>query len=166
MKKEDEFIYKTAILTISNKCWQNKKEDKAGTIIRKMIQEGQGKIVQYEVIPDDVEMIKEKLIHYCDDLKVELILTNGGTGLTPTDFTPEATKEIIEREIPGIPEAMRIESLKITKKAMISRGVAGIRKRTLIINLPGSSRGARQSLQVIYPDIPFLLKAVSGERST
>ena len=99
-------------------------------------------------------MIKDKLIQYCDDLKVDLVLTDGGTGFTARDFTPEATREVIEREVPGIPEAMRTECLKITKRAILSRAIAGIRKKTLIVNLPGSPRGAKESLEAILEGLP------------
>ena len=105
--------------------------------------------MKYEIIPDEPKIIKERLIFYSDTLKVDLVLTTGGTGFTARDFTPEATKEVIERDVPGIPEAMRTECFRLTKKAMLSRAVAGIRGKTLIINLPGSSRGAAESLEAI-----------------
>ena len=147
-------MYKVAVLTISDKCSKGQRADESGKIVQKIVKNLPGEVVKYEIIPDEPEMIKEKLIYYCDNLKVDLVLTDGGTGFTARDFTPEATKEIIEREVPGIPEAMRMEGLKSTKRAMLSRAIAGIRKKTLIINLPGSSRGARESLEAILEGLP------------
>lgn len=142
-------MYKVAVLTISDKCSKGKREDKSGKIVQDLIKNLPGEVVKYEVIPDEPAMIKDRLIDYCDKLKVDLVLTDGGTGFTARDFTPEATKEVIERDVPGIPEAMRTECLGTTKKAMLSRGISGIRRKTLIVNLPGSSRGAKESLEAI-----------------
>lgn len=142
-------MYRVAVLTISDKCSKGQREDKSGKIVQELIKALPAEVVKYEIIPDERELIKEKLIDYSDNLKVDLVLTDGGTGFTSRDITPEATKEVIEKEVPGIPEAMRVECLKLTKRAMLSRAVAGIRGRTLIINLPGSSQGARESLEAI-----------------
>ncbi|MCM8798305.1 MAG: MogA/MoaB family molybdenum cofactor biosynthesis protein [Candidatus Omnitrophica bacterium] len=142
-------MYKVAVLTISDRCFRGQREDKSGKIIQEILKGLPVEIVKYEIIPDEPKMIKDKLIDYSDNLKVDLVLTTGGTGFTSRDFTPEATREVIEKEVPGIPEAMRIECLKITKRAMLSRAVAGIRKMTLIVNLPGSSQGAKESLEAI-----------------
>src|SRR3989338_7355148 len=147
-------MYKVAVLTISDKCSKGQRADESGKIVQELVKNLPGEVVKYEIIPDEPEMIKDKLIYYCDDLKVDLVLTDGGTGFTARDFTPEATRKIIEREVPGIPEAMRMEGLKSTKRAMLSRAIAGIRKKTLIINLPGSSRGARESLEAILEGLP------------
>lgn len=147
-------MYKVAVLTISDKCSKGQRADESGRIIQELVKNLPGEVVKYEIIPDEPEMIKEKLIYYCDDLKIDLVLTDGGTGFTARDFTPEATRKIIEREVPGIPEAMRMEGLKSTKRAMLSRAIAGIRKKTLIINLPGSSRGAKESLEAILEGLP------------
>lgn len=141
--------YKVAVLTISDKCSKGQREDKSGKIVQDLIKGLPAEIVKYEIVPDEPGMIKEKLIHYSDDLKLDLVLTDGGTGFTARDRTPEATTEVIQREVPGIPEAMRSEGMKSTKRAMLSRGVAGIRGKTLIVNLPGSSRGAKESLEAI-----------------
>lgn len=142
-------IYKVAVLTISDKCSKGQREDKSGKVVQDIVKKLPGEVVKYEIIPDEPEMIKERIIDYCDNLKVNLVLTNGGTGFTARDFTPEATREVIEREVPGIPEAMRVECLKFTKKAMLSRAIAGIRGKTLIINLPGSTKGAKESLEAV-----------------
>ncbi|MEW6009538.1 MAG: MogA/MoaB family molybdenum cofactor biosynthesis protein [Candidatus Omnitrophota bacterium] len=154
-------MYKVAVLTISDKCSKGQREDKSGKIVQEIIKRLPALVVKYEIIPDEPEMIKAKLIEYSDKLKVDLILTNGGTGFTSRDFTPEATKEVIEREVPGIPEAMRVECLKFTKRAMLSRAVSGIRAKTLIINLPGSSKGAKESLEVVLDGLSHGLDMIA-----
>lgn len=142
-------MYKAVVLTISDKCSQGQREDTSGKVVLELAKKIPAEVVKYEIIPDEPEMIKAKLIEYADKLKVDLVLTDGGTGFTRRDRTPEATKEVIEREVPGIAEAMRFEGFKITKRAMLSRGIAGLRGKTLIINLPGSTKGAKESLEAI-----------------
>ena len=154
-------MYRVAVLTISDKCSKGAREDKSGKIVQELIKNLPGDVVKYEIIPDEPEIIKKKLIDYCDNLKVDLVLTDGGTGFTARDVTPEATREVIEKEVPGIPEAMRTECLKITKRAMLSRAIAGIRKKTLIVNLPGSSKGAKESLEAILEGLPHGLDMVA-----
>lgn len=156
-------MYTVAVLTISDKCSNGQREDKSGKIVQELVKGLPGEVVKYEIIPDEPALIKEKLINYCDNLKVALVLTDGGTGFTERDFTPEATKEVIEREVPGIPEAMRVECLKLTKRAMLSRAVAGIRGKTLIVNLPGSSKGAKESLEAILEGLPHGLDMIIGK---
>lgn len=155
-------MYKVAVLTISDKCSKGEREDKSGKIVQELIQRLPAEIVKYEIIPDEPDLIKEKLVNYSDNLKVDLVLTDGGTGFTARDFTPEATKEVIEREVPGIPEAMRVSCLQFTKRAMLSRAIAGIRGKTLIINLPGSSQGAKQSLEAILDGLAHGLDMILG----
>lgn len=142
-------MYRVVILTISDKCSIGQREDKSGKAIQEIIKRLPAEVVKYEIVPDEPEQIKERLIHYCDNLKADLVLTNGGTGFTRRDLTPEATKQVIEREVPGIPEAMRVECLKFSKRAMLSRAIAGLRGKTLIINLPGSTKGAQESLEAV-----------------
>lgn len=156
-------MYKVAVLTISDKCSKGQREDQSGKIVQELVKSLPAEVVRYEIIPDEPAMIKARLMDYADNLKVDLVLTNGGTGFTARDFTPEATKEVIEREVPGIPEAMRIEGLKFTKRAMLSRGVAGIRGKTLIVNLPGSSRGAKESLEAVLEGLPHGLDMIAGK---
>src|SRR3989338_3344777 len=127
--------YRVAVLTISDKCSKGAREDKSGKIVQEIVKNLPGEVVKYEIIPDEPDIIKRKLIDYCDNLKVDLVLTDGGTGFTARDVTPEATKEVIEKEVPGIPEVMRMECFKFAKRAMLSRSVAGIRAKTLIVNL-------------------------------
>lgn len=155
-------MYKVAILTISDRCFSGQREDKNVKTIQELIEKLPAEIIKYEIIPEEFTAIKEKLTFYSDILKPDLILTNGGTGFTPRDFTPEATREVIEKEVVGIPEAMRTECLKLTKKAMLSRAIAGIRNKTLIINLPGSSKGAKESLEAILEGLPHGLDMVIG----
>lgn len=154
-------MYKVAVLTISDKCSKGQREDRSGRIVQDLAKNLPGEVVKYEIIPDERNLIKEKLIDYCDNLKVDIVFTDGGTGFTKRDITPEATKEVIEKEVPGIPEAMRTECLKFTKRAMLSRAVAGIRGQTLIVNLPGSSKGAKESLEAILEGLPHGLDMIA-----
>lgn len=158
-------MIKTAILTISDKGSRGERIDGTGPGIRKEI-ENKGYLIEYyKVIPDERVEIEQELLHLCDDLKVNLILTNGGTGFSQRDVTPEATRNVIEKYVPGIGEVMRMRSMEITPKAMLSRGIAGIRRQTLIINLPGSPKGAVENLQFILPALPHGIEILLGEAS-
>jgi len=150
------------ILTMSDKGFRGEREDLSGAEIERMVRELPSEVKAYEVIPDEVSVIKAKLIEYADVLKLDLILTTGGTGVTPRDVTPEATREVIERELPGMSEAMRAESLKKTPNAMISRAVCGIRGLSLIINLPGSPRAVRENLAVVMPALNHTIEKIKG----
>lgn len=139
-------MFNVAIITCSDKGVKGLREDTSGPYIKQdMIKRGFN-VVDHTLISDDLETIKNTLLHYADTLKVDLILTTGGTGFSPRDNTPEATKKVILREVPGISEMLRYESYKVTKKAYLSRGVSGIRYRTLIINLPGSLKAVKEYL--------------------
>jgi molybdenum cofactor synthesis domain-containing protein len=155
-------MYKVAVLTISDRCYKKEREDESGKIIIEMLKNYPFKIVRYDIVADEPDMIKERIRNYCDDLKVNLVLTIGGTGFGPRDLTPEVTKELVERDVPGIPEAMRIACLKYTKRAMLSRAVTGIRKQSLIVNLPGSIQGAKQSLEAIIKVLSHGLDMIKG----
>jgi molybdopterin adenylyltransferase len=148
-----------AIITLSDKGSRGEREDLGGPEIKEMIK-GIGIVQYYEVIPDEKELIKEKLIDY--STKVDLIITTGGTGLSPRDVTPDATLEVIDREIPGIAEAMRMEGLKKTDRAMLSRAVAGVRGNALIINLPGSPKAIREGLAAVVGVIPHAVEKIKG----
>jgi len=150
------------ILTMSDKGFKGEREDVSGKEIEKMVVKLPAKVSAYEVIPDEVPVITAKLIEYADVLKLDLVITTGGTGVTPRDVTPEATKAVIERELPGMAEAMRAESLKKTPNAMISRAICGIRGLTLIINLPGSPKGVRENLAVVLPAINHTVEKIKG----
>ena len=149
-----------AILTLSDKGSTGEREDLAGPLIREMIAGIGATVEYYEVIPDEKALIKEKLIAYAN--KVDLLLTTGGTGLSPRDVTPEATSEVIEKEIPGIAEAMRSAGLEKTKRAMLSRALAGVRGRTLIINLPGSPKAVKEGLEAIMDVLPHAIEKLRG----
>lgn len=120
-------------------------------------------IVETVIIPDEVEQIAAALIRMADEEKLDLILTTGGTGVSPRDLTPDATRQVLDKEIPGLAEAMRAASMKITPHAMISRAMAGIRGRSLIINLPGSPKGARENLSVVLPALPHAMEKIQGD---
>lgn len=142
-------MYRVAVLTVSDRCSKALREDESGKIVLDILKNLPAEVVKYEIVPDERDMIREKLIDYCDNLKVDAVFTDGGTGFTARDVTPEATKDVIEKEVPGIPEAMRAGGLVCTQRAMLSRAVAGIRGKTLIVNLPGSPRAVKESLEAI-----------------
>jgi molybdenum cofactor synthesis domain-containing protein len=151
-----------AILTISDKGSKGERIDKSGRVIREIIEKKlDAGIEKYEVVPDERQIIVEKLKEMVAE-GIDLILTTGGTGLSVRDVTPEATKEIIEKEVPGIEEAIRMKGLEKTPHSILSRGVAGVVKGSLIINLPGSPRAVRESLEVVLPAIPHALDIISG----
>ncbi len=156
-------MIKVAILTLSDKGSRGEREDRSGPVIKDMLKDISAEVEYYDVLPDEKELIKKKLIEYSE--KVDLIITTGGTGLAPRDVTPEATMEVIERQIPGIPEIMRLEGMKKTRRAMLSRAVAGVRGRTLIINLPGSPVAVRENLEVILDTIPHAIEKIKGDTS-
>ncbi|MEK6652060.1 MAG: MogA/MoaB family molybdenum cofactor biosynthesis protein [Nitrospirota bacterium] len=150
-----------AVLTLSDKGSKGEREDLSGAAIADILKSIDAVVAHYEILPDEKALIKGKLIEYSN--KVDLILTTGGTGLSPRDVTPEATLEVIDREVPGIAEAMRVEGLKKTKRAMLSRAVAGVRGRTLIINLPGSPKAVKENLDVIMDVIPHAIEKIKGD---
>ena len=156
---------RTAIITLSDKGAAGKRKDESGNVIREMVATINASVVRYEILPDEYVRITETLKNIADSCTVDLILTTGGTGVAPRDVTPEATRAVIDRELPGMAEAMRAESLKKTPRAMISRAVAGIRKQTLIVNLPGSPRAVRENLAVILDALPHAVEKIKGDPS-
>lgn len=157
-------MIRTAIVTLSDKGSRGERVDESGSVIREMITGIDGEALIYEILPDEESIIAKTLSRLADSGDIDLILTTGGTGVSPRDVTPEATRKVIDRELPGMSEAMRAESLRKTPYAMISRSVAGIRKNTLIVNLPGSPRAVRENLEVILPAIPHAIEKIKGSR--
>lgn len=153
---------KTAILVLSDSVSSGKKEDKSGKIIEEKLKDQPVEVVGYEILPDEFELIKKRLIELSDNQALDLILTTGGTGLSPRDVTVEATMEVIEREVPGISEAGRSYGFRRTPHAMLSRGVSGIRGKTIIINLPGSSRGAAETMDALFPWVLHSFRILRG----
>jgi molybdenum cofactor synthesis domain-containing protein len=153
-------MIKAAVLTLSDKGSKGRREDTSGPTIEKLVKKIEAEVVSYDILPDEKALIKKKLISLCK--KADLILTTGGTGVSPRDVTPDATREVITYEIPGMSEAMRFESLKKTPYAMLSRAVTGVRGKTLIINLPGSPKAVKENLSVLLAVIPHAIEKIKG----
>jgi molybdopterin adenylyltransferase len=156
-------MIRVAVLTASDKGAAGQRNDESGRVLREMIEASGAAVVDYVVVPDDRLTISNQLIRMTEAVGADLILTTGGTGFSPRDITPEATLDVIERQVPGIPEAMRSKSLAITDRAMLSRAVAGIRNKTLIVNLPGSPKAVRECLEVILPILPHAIQILKGQ---
>jgi molybdopterin adenylyltransferase len=150
------------ILTISDKGSRGERYDGSGAAIQDRVSILGDRVIRYDIVPDEVDIIRHRLIEWADAGDVDVILTTGGTGLGPRDVTPEATLPILDKVVPGIPEAMRMETIGKTPSAILSRAVAGVRKRCLIINLPGSPGGVRETLEVIIPAITHAVEIITG----
>jgi molybdopterin adenylyltransferase len=157
--------FRAVVITVSDRGARGEREDGSGPEIARLIQATGMEIVGRQIIPDEKELISRTLIKWSDGEKTDLILTTGGTGVSPRDVTPDATREVIDREIPGMAEAMRRQSMIVTPHAMISRAIVGIRGRTLIINLPGSPKGARENLNVLLPALAHAIEKIKGDES-
>lgn len=153
---------RVAVLISSDKGARGEREDASGPAIVSKL-EGLADVVTLEVVPDEIDLIIDKIIYYADRLKVDIVFTSGGTGLAPRDVTPEATIEVCQRLVPGITDTMRLRSLEVTDRAMLSRAVAGIRGRTLIINLPGSPKAVKECLDVFLPVMDHAVETLRGE---
>lgn len=158
-------MIKAAIITVSDKGARGQREDISGETIRFILEKIEAQVVEYKIVPDEIDLIRQAIIEAVDRIKVDLVLTTGGTGLAARDVTPEATEGVIEKTVPGISEIIRMESFKKTPKAILSRAIAGIRKTSLIINLPGSPKGVRESLNIILEALPHGIDILKGEAS-
>jgi molybdopterin adenylyltransferase len=153
------------ILVISDKGWCGERSDDSGRVAREVISRLGVEVTKYEVVPDEAKIISGKLVEWCDDVGLDLIVTSGGTGLSPRDVTPEATLAVIEKTIPGLTEAMRMDTMKIKPEAVLSRAVAGSRGKCLIINVPGSPKAVKECLEVILPVLPHALEVLGNRVS-
>lgn len=158
-------MFRTSIITVSDRGYRGEREDKSGQAIKELLDGLKAEVIDYRVIPDEKDQIREALIDAIDHVGSDLVFTTGGTGLSPRDVTPDATLEVIEKEVPGFAEVMRAESLKKTPHAMISRALCGVRKSSLIVNLPGSPKAATECLKVILPALPHALSKLKGDPS-
>lgn len=156
-------MIRIGILIASDKGYAGERTDESGKVIIDIFNRLEYEIVEYKIVPDERKIISENLCRQADQLGIDLILTSGGTGFSPRDITPEATLDVIDRQVPGIPEAMRQKTLEITPKAMLSRAVAGIRNNTLIINLPGSPKAVKECLDVIFPVLQHAIEILKGQ---
>ncbi|OGO33167.1 MAG: molybdenum cofactor biosynthesis protein [Chloroflexi bacterium RBG_16_56_11] len=156
-------MIKVGILTVSDKGARGERVDKSGPAVREIVSRLDVAVVRYEIVPDEIEIIAAKLNDWADGGEVDVLFTTGGTGLATRDVTPEATLAVIDREVPGIVEAVRAKSREKTPLAMLSRAVSGLRGRCLIINLPGSPQAVRECLEIILPAVPHAVKIIRGE---
>ena len=158
-------MYQAAVITVSDKGYRGEREDTSGPNLVRILQEKGFEVAYTTIVPDDRDMIKSELCKCADDLRIALVLTTGGTGFSPRDITPEATMEVVERPTPGIPEAMRAESMRITPKGCLSRSAAGIRGRSLIINLPGSKKASQENILAVIDAVAHGLDMLYSEGS-
>jgi molybdopterin adenylyltransferase len=158
-------MIKVAIITVSDKGARGQREDLSGETIKHILEKIEAQVSWYKIVPDELDLIQSAIIEAVDRLNIELVLTTGGTGLSVRDVTPEATMAVIDKLVPGINEIIRMESFKKTPKAILSRAIAGIRKKSLIINLPGSPKGVRESLDIILEALPHGIDILKGEAS-
>ena len=151
-----------AVITVSTRSAAGDRDDTSGPALCALVEETIGRVVHYTVVSDDQSAISSELIRVCDEICADIAFTLGGTGLAPSDVTPESTKSVIEREVPGISETMRAQSLVKTNRAMLSRGVSGVRRNTLIVNMPGSEKAVRESFEIVMPVLSHAVELIHG----
>ena len=157
---------RVGILTVSDRAFRGERKDESGPTIRRLVLGHLDATIEIgTIVPDDVKRIAGTLINWCDEKKLELVLTTGGTGFSPRDVTPEATRKVIQREAPGFNEAMRMDGFRKTPHALLSRGISGIRGKTLIINLPGSPKAVTEGLELILPALPHAIAILRGKNA-
>jgi molybdenum cofactor synthesis domain-containing protein len=156
-------MIRAGIITVSDRGYRGEREDVSGAVVKELLMSMDVELIMMTVVPDEPEDIRRVLIEGADRIQLDLIVTTGGTGVSPRDVTPDVTREIIERELPGFAEAMRMEGFKRTRHAIISRAACGVRGRTLIVNLPGSPKAVREDLEVIMPAIPHAIAKIQGD---
>ena len=155
-------MYHTAVLTVSDRSFRGERPDEGGPLVVKLLEDAGYEVVKTAIVPDEQPQIEAALQEIADGGQVQLLVTTGGTGFSPRDVTPEATLAVCQRMTPGIPEAMRYASMQVTKRAMLSRAQAGIRSGTLIVNLPGSPKAAKENLEAVLPTLAHGLEMLSG----
>jgi molybdopterin adenylyltransferase len=156
-------MFSVGIITVSDGVWRKQRSDESGQAIRDILSRVDCRVVKYEVVPDEADIISGKLAEWADEGSMDVILTTGGTGLALRDVTPEATLSIVDKVVPGLTEMMRTQTFSATPMSMLSRAVAGVRKKCLIVNLPGSPKAVRECLEVILPAIPHAVQIIKGE---
>jgi molybdenum cofactor synthesis domain-containing protein len=156
-------MFSVGIITVSDQGFRGQRQDESGQVIRNTLSAPDSRVLRYQIVPDEVDAISGKLSEWADGGDIDVILTTGGTGLAKRDVTPEATLAVVDKVVPGLSEAMRVETARVTQTAILSRAVAGVRGRCLIINLPGSPRAVRECLEIILPVIPHAVEIIKGE---
>lgn len=154
---------KVAILTVSDKGSRGEREDKSGMLLKDLVEFSGGKVTEYKIVPDEQQQIGSTLTDWADNKKAQIIITTGGTGLSERDVTPEATSKVIQREAPGFAEAIRQQAFEKTNKAILSRGISGIRNQTLIVNLPGSTKAVDESFKILQSVLPHAVEILEGQ---
>ncbi|MDD5474962.1 MAG: MogA/MoaB family molybdenum cofactor biosynthesis protein [Syntrophales bacterium] len=158
-------IIRAGVVTVSDRGSRGERNDISGPVVRELLETLPAEVISYRIVADEKDAIAGVIVELTDIEKLDLVVTTGGTGVSPRDVTPDATREVIDREIPGMAEVMRLESLKKTPHAMISRAIVGIRNQSIVINLPGSPRGARENLSVLMPALKHTLEKIKGDPS-